>query len=655
MATGLTLAVDLGTGCTSACVDVDGRGVSLRLGPDGPMPAVVTLSNDGRLLTGTAAVEVAAAHPDRAQRHPLRALETTDQVQLAGMTIPTIELIAAVLRQVLHEATRRAPGPPPGQVVLTAPVRWASTEIDKLRAAAARAGLTDIVLLPEPIAAARWHADPAGIRAGTAVAVYDLGATTLATTILTATPNGFEIRGEPGGNPAFGGENIDDILLRRVAERARTVDSRGWDALWADLSPSTRQRHHQLRQQVVAAKEALSTTTVCTVAVGGSIGDIKVTRADLEASIEGDLRATVTELLRTAQNAGVRPGELTAIFLVGGSTRIPRISALLAEMTGVRPRPADDPQAAIALGALLTATTATAGPALRPEPALHATRVLPASAAGMAAGPNPSAPRDQYPPTAGYPFGEQPPSGPYPPPGAYPPPDGYPGGPPQRRPSRWRPTAMVGVIVALLALAVSIPVIAFTMTRSDKPNPNPTASRTLPAIPTGPADTSRPTSSASPSPSPSASASASASGSAAGLTVAQRRLSAVLDPAEMTDCEANPDGEDSDVDASLKCAASNGTTVIAFHYYTARSLRNDVDYRSGQINDEGTCENGRSSVGTWQVGSNSSVDAGALLCYYHSGQFVMFWSYDSDLVSFAAADTDAASLYQWWKRFDPLA
>ncbi len=582
----------------------------------------------------------------------MRALETTDQVQLAGTTIPTIELIAAILRQVLHEASRHAPGPPPGQVVLTAPVRWTPTEIDKLRAAAARAGLTDIVLLPEPIAAARWHADPAGIRAGAAVAVYDLGATTLATTILTATPNGFEIRGEPGGNPAFGGEDIDDILLRRVAERARTVDSRAWDALWADLSPSARQRHHQLRQQVVAAKEALSTTTGHTVAVGGTIGDIEVTRTDLEASIEGDLRATVTELIRTAQSAGVRPGELTAIFLVGGSTRIPRVSALLAEMTGIQPRPADDPQAAIALGALRTVTTTPAGPAVRPEPAPYATRVLPASAAAMAGGPNPSAPRDQYPPTVHYPFGEQPPSGPYPPSGGYPPPGGYPpgpmGGPPQQRPPRRRPAVMIGMIVALLALAVGIPVIALTMTSSDKPAPGPTASRTLPAIPTGPADTSRPTSSAS------ASASPSARGTADGLTVAQRRLRALLDPAEMTGCKANPDAEDADIDASLTCTASNGTTVIAFHYYTARSLRNDVDYRSSQIDNEGSCRNGRSSVGTWQVDGDSSIDVGALLCYYHSGQFVMFWSYDLDLVSFGAADTDAATLYQWWKRFEPL-
>ncbi|WP_165001388.1 Hsp70 family protein, partial [Candidatus Protofrankia datiscae] len=326
------------------------------------MPAVVSLSHDGRLLTGSAAVDIAVTHPDRAQPCPLRALESTEQVQLGGTAIPTIELVAALLRQVSHEAMSRFPGPPPAQVVLTAPVRWGSAEVERLRAAAFRAGLTSVTLLPEPVAAARWQADPAGFQPGTTLAVYDLGATSLATTVLTATPGGFDIRGEPGGNPGFGGDTIDDILLRRIGERATKTDSQAWNALWADQSPSGQRSRSQIRQQVVAAKEALSTATSHTVRAGGSVGDIELTRADLEAVIEGELRATVAELIRTAESAGVRPGGLAEVFLVGGSTQIPRISALLLEMVGVSPRPPRDPRYAVALGALV-AVGAASGPA----------------------------------------------------------------------------------------------------------------------------------------------------------------------------------------------------------------------------------------------------------------------------------------------------
>ncbi len=715
MATGLTLAVDIGTGFTTAAVAVGGRLEPLRLAPDGPMRAVVSLSHDGRLLTGQAAADIAATHPDRAEPCPLRALETTDQVRLGNTMIPTIELIAAILRQVSHEATRHIAGPPP-QVVLTAPVRWGGVEVDRLRAAASRAGLTGVTLLPEPIAAARWQADPTSIRPGATIAVYDLGAATFAATILTATPGGFEIRGEPGGNPDLGGNKIDDILLRRIADRASKTDSRAWNTLWADLSPSGQQLRNQIRQQVVAAKEALSTATSHTVRVGGSVGDVEITRADLEASIDSELRATVTELIRTAESAGVRPGELAEIFLVGGSTQIPRISALLLEMSGVRPRPPRDPQYAIPLGALLTVgamgspaspgygaayAVGTAGGAAAAHPGSdpNATRILPEAAASAAVGPDacpspgqepypsgaqgpyPSGAQEQYPPTARYPFGQFPsgsqspympqtgprdnfaPSGGYPPPtgyppGSYPPPGAYPPGPypggpypaggPSGRPTSRR-TGLIAGIAAAVLIAVAVPVIALTVAGSDKPRTRPSAGPILPVIPAGPTSSATPSRPSTPATTPPA------TGSTGGLTAAESDLEAKLDPTEMTDCVENSDDEDSDIDASLKCRSSNGTTVRAFHYYGSGSLHSDVQDRSDQITEDGACRNGGSNVETWHLRSSPNVDVGSLLCYYDNDHYVLFWSYDDDLVSFAATGTDAAALFEWWKEFDPLA
>ncbi|ONH35369.1 hypothetical protein BL254_11940 [Protofrankia sp. BMG5.30] len=750
MATGLTLAVDIGTGFTVAATAVDGRSEPLPLGPDGPMPAVVSLSHDGRLLTGSAAVDIAVTHPDRAQPRPLRALESTEQVQLGGTAIPTIELVAAVLRQVSHETMSRFPGPPPAQVVLTAPVRWGSAEVERLRAAAFRAGLSSVTLLPEPVAAARWQADPAGFQPGTTVAVYDLGATSLATTVLTATPGGFDIRGEPGGNPGFGGDTIDDILLRRIGERATKTDSQAWNALWADQSPSGQRSRGQIRQQVVAAKEALSTASSHTVRAGGSVGDLELTRADLEAAIEGELRATVAELIRTAESAGVRPGGLAEVFLVGGSTQIPRISALLLEMVGVSPRPPRDPRYAVALGALV-AVGAASGPAptghgpgrpaggaagiggaagaaaaggivgaaaaggavpAQPGPDLNATRFLPeAGPARAAAGPDaeprqgqeqyPSGPQgpyqpgtpDEYAPTARAPYGQFPPgaqhpyppttpqggfaqSGGYPPPGGYPPgsypppggypPGGYPAGPypadpyqpgpypaggPPGQPTPRRTGLIIGIVAAVL-VAVAVPVIALTVAGSDKSGGRASAGPTLPVIPAGPTGAATSTSgrpSATPATTP---PSARFTG---GLTAAQSDLEATLDPTEIDDCVGNSDDEDSDIEASLTCRSSSGTLVRAFHYYDSGSLRNDIDYRSGQITEDGSCRTGRNSIETWHVTSRPNVDVGSLLCYHDGGNYVIFWSYDDDLTAFAAQGTDAAALFKWWQGFDPLA
>ncbi len=694
MTTGLTLAVDIGTGFTTAAIAVNGQAEILRLGPDGPMPTVVALSDDGRLLTGVAAADLAATHPDRAQRNPLQALETTDRVQLGGVSLPAIELIAVVLRQVLHDSARHVAGPAPQQVVLTAPVRWGATEVDKLQMAATRAGLGDVVLIPEPIAAARRHVDPTSLRPGTAVAVYDLGSTTLATTILTATPNGFEIRGEPGGISDFGGDDIDEVLLRRVSERARTLDPGAWDALWADPSPAGQRLRNQLRQQVTTAKEALSTVDSYPIRPGGSVPDVQVTRADLEASIDSDLRATVTELIRTAESAGVRPGELAEIFLAGGSSHMPRVSTLLAEMTGVRPRPVEDPQSTIPLGALLAVNELGTVNAAKDA---DVTRVLteppapgpyaPDPYAQAQAGPGDTYPRpgtvppgqqyqaasrNEYAPTARYPF-TQPPAGAYgqyPPPsgpsGGFPPPGGYPSsgsypppgvgsyatapmGTAPQPPSTGRRNSLIAAIVVAVVLAVAIPVVVLAATGSDKPGPAPTARRSLSAIPVGPPNAATPTLSATPRTTPPTAA------SSGDFTTAERRLWAALDATELTDCAANPAGENSTIDASLKCSSSNGLTVVAYHYYSSSSLRSDIDFRASRITTNGTCRTGGTGVETWQFTSDPDTDVGSLLCSRQEQRSVLFWTYDKDLLGFTAADTDAQSLFEWWKGFDPLA
>jgi type VII secretion-associated protein (TIGR03931 family) len=80
--------------------------------------------------------------------------------------------------------------------------------------------------------------------------------------------------------------------------------------------------------------------------------DAHVTREDLERLIAGPLGRAV-ELTRAAiDEAGLRPKQLTAIFLVGGSSRIPMISRLVHERMGVVPTTLDQPETVVARGAL---------------------------------------------------------------------------------------------------------------------------------------------------------------------------------------------------------------------------------------------------------------------------------------------------------------
>jgi cell division ATPase FtsA len=116
----------------------------------------------------------------------------------------------------------------------------------------------------------------------------------------------------------------------------------------------------RLRRDVTDAKHALSEHLAVQVLPDGFDDDIRVTRHEFESAIDQPLRESVDELLSTLTRAGVKPEELAALYLTGGSSRVPRISDLLAESLGALPAVSGDPKAAVVLGALATPQAAPA-------------------------------------------------------------------------------------------------------------------------------------------------------------------------------------------------------------------------------------------------------------------------------------------------------
>jgi cell division ATPase FtsA len=100
------------------------------------------------------------------------------------------------------------------------------------------------------------------------------------------------------------------------------------------------------------AKETLSRHAYTDVPMPPPFADAHVTREDLERLVAAPL-SRVVEVTRAAiDEAGLRPKQLTAIFLVGGSSRIPMVSRLVHERTGVVPTMLDQPETVVARGAL---------------------------------------------------------------------------------------------------------------------------------------------------------------------------------------------------------------------------------------------------------------------------------------------------------------
>jgi hypothetical protein len=354
MAAGWMLAIDFGTSFTTAAID-DGHGPRLvEVDRSWRVPSAVLRSPDGSLVAGSAAVNQAALRPDAYEPSPKRNVGQ-GTVLLGEGAVDVVDAIAAVLEPLVSEAVRLRGGTPPSRVCLTHPANWGAARLGVLVEAARRAGLTDPVLLAEPVAAAAWYATGEEIPAGADVAVYDLGGGTFDAAVVTSAGDGtFEVAGPPDGIDPLGGVDIDAALLAWIGStRIGPADPEAWTSLMMPADAHWRSARRKLLDEVTKAKEALSRHSQYVLYVPEVNLDVTVTREELERLIADDVDRTVSVLASTIDRAGRRPADLHAVFLVGGSSRIPAVAERVWERLEVRPRTLDEPKQVVALGALV--------------------------------------------------------------------------------------------------------------------------------------------------------------------------------------------------------------------------------------------------------------------------------------------------------------
>lgn len=234
--------------------------------------------------------------------------------------------------------------------MLTHPVRWADVRRQALREAADRAGLGDVTLVDEPVAAAIHYAAE-HVAVGAHVGVYDLGGGTFDTAVLARTPDGFDVVGVPGGDEHIGGEDFDHRLFRYfgdciaesspdVWEQMLTSDERSWKRATLTISSSGPPRQ--------------GGAVVVHVDPGLRVGRRSRHRSkprQFEAMILRRHQRTVDLMEDTVVDAGLRIDDLAAVFLVGGSSRMPLVATLVGERFGSHVVTRDEPKGVVALGA----------------------------------------------------------------------------------------------------------------------------------------------------------------------------------------------------------------------------------------------------------------------------------------------------------------
>lgn len=365
MVSGYRVAVDYGTSFTAAAV-VDGSVPEVvefsSARHSRYLPSLVLVDQRGELHVGTRAVAKRGAVPaDHVCVAPKRQLGP-DPLQLGPRSLTSAEVVAATLAKVVEEVLHQHNGIPPHEVVMTHPAAWSEARRSLLRHAAVAAGLTTdpatVRLVSEPAAAVSFYARTGWgpeVPAGGAVAVYDLGGGTFDCAVLTRTDHGWRLAGPPGGDERLGGEDFDEALLEWVADRMLAEDPDAWGGFEDDDSPRGRSDWVSLLELIRSAKEELSheeTTEIGLPPGPLPLDSLLITRAEFTMLIGQALDRSMTAFALCLERAGVAPGDLSAVYLTGGSSRIPAVKAELHRRFGIEPTTYKDPKSITALGAL---------------------------------------------------------------------------------------------------------------------------------------------------------------------------------------------------------------------------------------------------------------------------------------------------------------
>jgi actin-like ATPase involved in cell morphogenesis len=344
------LGIDLGTTYTAAALERDGLVESLTLGNrTASVPSVVFLRDDGEILVGEAATRRATSEPGRVAREFKRRVGDPTPIILGGTPYAAEMLMARMLRWSVDKA-REQQGADPLGIALTHPANWGPYKLDLLTQAVRQVDVEAALLLPEPVAAATFYASQRRLDPNAVVAVYDLGGGTFDAAMVRRTATGFEIIGSPEGIERLGGIDFDEAVSAHV----RSAIGEALDGLDPE-EPASVAAMTRLRQECIDAKEALSSDTDVSIPVflPNLQTEVRLTRSEFEDMIRPAISETIVALRRSIRSAGVTDDQISAVLLVGGSSRIPLVAQMVGAELG-RPIAIDaHPKDAISFGAAI--------------------------------------------------------------------------------------------------------------------------------------------------------------------------------------------------------------------------------------------------------------------------------------------------------------
>ena len=353
----LILGIDLGT--TNSAVGVVDSGFPILLAnEDGRRitPSAVWIGRDGMIEVGAKALRRRVLEPDRVVTSIKRLMgrrasevEANFPVAVAagcdGLPRVLGQTPEAISAEILREMKRIAEwrmGVAITKAVITVPAYFHDGQRAATKRAGELAGLEVVRILNEPTAAAlAYGLDKLDEKAR--VAVYDLGGGTFDLSILEMQDGVFQVLATHG-DTRLGGDDLDALILDRIVERADV----------GEIDSAARVR---MMGEAERVKLALSESEQAVFRVpfydGSRSLEETITREELEKLAAPWIAKTLRLCRQALADAVLKPEDLSAVVVVGGSTRMPAVRRAVEELFGREPDISQHPDEAIALGATI--------------------------------------------------------------------------------------------------------------------------------------------------------------------------------------------------------------------------------------------------------------------------------------------------------------
>ena len=369
---GKIIGIDLGT-TNSVVAIMEGDKPTVIVNEEGQRttPSVVAFTKDNERLVGIVARRQAITNAENTvfsakrligrkfdesgpevKRLPysiVRAKNGDCRIRIGDKDYSPPEISAMVLQKLKRQAEAYL-GTEVTEAVITVPAYFNDSQRQATKDAGRIAGLDVKRIINEPTAAALAYGMDK--KADETIAVYDFGGGTFDISILEVGDDVVEVKAT-NGDTHLGGDDIDEAVIQWLVQQFKNETG-------IDLTGQTIVIQ-RLKEAAEKAKIELSTAQTTEInlpfltadATGPKHLQVTLKRSEFERMIDDIINRTLEPCKSALKDAGLRPGEIDEVILVGGSTRIPLVRARVEELFGKTPNRSVNPDEVVALGAAI--------------------------------------------------------------------------------------------------------------------------------------------------------------------------------------------------------------------------------------------------------------------------------------------------------------